>query len=462
MRIEQTILKNLIKNEQFTRKALPFLKEEYFTGSEDRLLFKEIVSFINKYNTQPTTDALLIEVDNIRGTTDEIVASITETVNQFQNDNDETNIDWLIDSTEKFCQERAIYNAITSSLEIMNGKGNLEKGAIPSLLSDALAISFDPSVGHDYLEQADERFDYYHKTEERIPFDLDFFNKITKGGVPGKTLNIILGGPHSGKSLLMCHLTASYLNIGKNVLYISMEMAEKEIAKRIDTNLLNVSFDDLQVLPKDMYNAKISKLRKKTNGKLVIKEYAATSASVIHFKSLLNELKLKKNFTPDVVMIDYLNICASARLKVTGASETYTYIKSVSEEIRGFAQQSNLPVWTGCQLNRSGSLNTDPDMSDVADSFGISATADMMFVLINNDQMKQLNQIMVKQLKNRYHDMEINKRFVVGIDKSKMRMYDVEQSAQDIVDSGQDVQQLPKLTPKPDSSKDKFKQIKVY
>ena len=321
MRLEQTILKNLIRNEAYTRKVLPFLKEDYFSNMEDRLLFKEVAGFILKYNQQPTFDALEIEVNNIRGTTDDAVKNITETLKELENDVNQTNQDWLVENTEKFCQEKAIYNAITQSLEIMNGKGKLTKGAIPTLLSDALGVSFDPNVGHDYLEQADDRFEYYHRQEERIPFDLDFFNKITKGGIPKKTLNIILAGVGVGKSLTLCHFASSYINQGKNVLYISMELAEQEVAKRIDANVLNVSMDDLMLLSKDMYDKKVEKIKQKSNGKLIVKEYPTAAASTVHFRALLNELNLKKNFVPDVIMVDYLNICASARFSGVGLGD---------------------------------------------------------------------------------------------------------------------------------------------
>ena len=457
LRLEQTIIKNLIKNENFTRKVLPFLKEEYFGNSEDRLLFKEVAGFILKYNQQPTFDALEIEIDNIRGATDDTVKNIQTTLKSLDDDTVPTNEDWLIDSTEKFCQERAIYNGITQSLEIMNGKGKLDKGAIPDLLHDALAVSFDPNVGHDYTEQANDRFEYYHKVEERIPFDLDFFNKITKNGIPKKTLNIIMAGVGVGKSLTLCHFASSYLNQGKNVLYISMELAEKEVAKRIDANLLNVSMDDLMVLSKDMYIQKVEKLRQKSSGKLIVKEYPTASASTVHFRSLLNELNLKKNFVPDVIMIDYLNICASARIKPGNGVNSYTYIKSIAEELRGLAVEYNVPVWSATQLTRSGYGSTDPDLTDTSESFGLPATADFFVALVTNDQLEQLNQFSVKQLKNRYADPAKFKKDIIGVDKAKMRLYDVEQSAKNIVDTGDE--ELPK--PKFDGGKSKFKGLKV-
>lgn len=461
MRLEQTIIKNLIKNEDYTRKVLPFLKEEYFGSLEDRLLFKEVADFILKYNKQPTFDALDIEISNIRGTTDDTVKSIRETLKSLNDDTEKTNQDWIIDNTEKFCQEKAIYNAITSSLEIMNGKGKLTKGAIPSLLSDALAISFDPNVGHDYIDQHLERYEYYHRVEERIPFDLDYFNKVTKNGIPKKTLNIVMAGVGVGKSLTLCHFASSYINQGKNVLYISMELAEEEVAKRIDANVLNISMDDLMVLPRDMYEKKIENLKQKTNGKLIVKEYPTASASTVHFRSLLNELNLKKGFVPDVIMVDYLNICASARIKPGNGVNSYTYIKAIAEELRGLAVEFNVPIWSATQLTRGGYGSSDPDLTDTSESFGLPATADFFVALIVNDQMEQLNQIMVKQLKNRYGDPSKHKRDIIGVDKTKMRLYDVEASAKDIVDTG-DEEPVKTYTPKPKfEGKNKFKGLKV-
>lgn len=460
VRLEQTILKNLIKNEDYTRKVLPFLKEEYFGNMEDRLLFKEVAGFILKYNQQPSFDALDIEISNIRGTTDDTVKNLRETLKALDDDK-VTNEDWLVDSTEAFCQEKAIYNAITESLEIMNGRGKQAKGAIPSLLSDALGISFDPNVGHDYLEQSDERYEHYHKVEERLPFDLDFFNKITKNGVPKKTLNIVMGGVGGGKSLTLCHLTAGYLTQGKNVLYISLELSENELSKRIDANLMNVTMDDLMALPKDLYDKKIANIKQRTNGKLVIKEFATATASTVHFRSLLNELNLKKGFVPDVIMIDYLNICASARLKPGAGVNSYTFVKAIAEEIRGLAVEFNVPIWSATQLTRSGYTSTDPGMEDTSESFGLPATADFFFALVVTEQLTQLNQIMVKQLKNRYNDPSINKRFVIGVDRTRMRLYDVEASAQDLADSGQEE---PAPLPRGNSgsvNKNKFKGLKV-
>lgn len=448
----------MIKNETFTRKVLPFLKEDYFGNLEDRLLFKEVSGFILKYNQQPTFDALQIEIDNIRGTTDDTVKNISDTLKSLKDDTISTNLDWLIENTEKFCQEKAIYNAITKSLEIMNGKGTASRGSIPNLLSDALGISFDPNVGHDYLEQYEDRYEYYHRVQEKLSFDLDFFNKITKQGVPRKTLNVVMAGVGVGKSLFLCHLSSSYLAQGKNVLYITLELAEEEVSKRIDANLLNITFDDLMVLPKDLYQKKIENVKLKTNGKLIVKEYPTASASCIHFRSLLNELNLKKNFVPDAIMVDYLNISASSRIKPGNGVNSYTYIKAIAEELRGLAVEFNVPVWSATQLTRSGYGSSDPDMTDTSESFGLPATADLFFALVTNEQMEQLKQVQVKQLKNRYNDPSINKKFIIGIDKSKMKLYDVEVSAQNIVDSGQE-EMIP--TPKKFDSKSKFKGLKV-
>lgn len=457
MRIEQIILKNLIVKESYTRKVLPFLRDEYFTNLEDRILFKEVSNFITKYNKQPTFDALEIEVGNIHGGTDVAIKNVQDTLKELSRDKNDTNIDWLVDSTEKFCQEKAIYNAITNSLEILKGQTKKQKGSIPGLLTDALAVTFDPNVGHDFLEQAPERFEYYHRVLEKIPFDIDIFNKATKDGVARKTLNVIMGGVHTGKTLFLCHLSSAYLMMGKNVLYISLEQSSEEIAKRIDANTLNVALDDLIVLPEDLYISKINKLKVKTQGRLIIQEYAgAGTASVIHFHGLLNELLLKKNFKPDVIMIDYLNLCASARIKASGASDLYTYVKTITEEVRGLAQQIGIPIWSATQLNRTGYSSSDPDMTDTAESFGLPATLDLLWVLITNDELKALNQIVVKQLKNRYDDLNKMKRFVVGVDNTKMRLYDVSSNAQtDLVDVGIIKPQ------QPNSFKDKFRGLKT-
>jgi replicative DNA helicase len=425
--------------ESYTRKTLPFLKSEYFTNEVERNIFNEIRDFTIKYNSLPTADALKIEVDSLRNLTADQARDAAKLIDDLQNDNVDTNIDWLIDSTEKFCQEKAIYNAIMQSIDIMNNKGGaLTKGAIPDLLTQALAISFDPNVGHDYLEDFEERYEYYHRVEHKIPFDLDFFNKITKNGFSKKTLNIFLAGTGVGKSLTMCHIAAAALAQGKNVLYITLELAEEEVAKRIDANLMNITIDDLLQLPQDLYMKKASVLKNKSQGKLIVKEYPTASASTLHFKALLNELNLKKSFQPDIIFVDYLNICASARIKPGGNVNSYTYIKAIAEELRGLAVEFEVPLVSATQTNRTGFTSTDVGLEDTSESFGLPATADFMAALISTEQLQELNQIMVKQLKNRYADPATNKRFVVGIDRAKMKLYDVEQSAQvDIVDSGQ-------------------------
>jgi archaellum biogenesis ATPase FlaH len=402
----------------------------------------------------------MIEIDSLAGLKEDQVKTINQTLKELHEDSIDTNVDWLTDNTEKFCQEKAIYHAIMSSIEIMNNKnGALTKGAIPQLLSDALGVSFDPNVGHDYLEEFAERFDYYHKVEERVPFDLDFFNRITRDGLPKKTLNVALAGTGVGKSLFMCHVAASCLSQGKNVLYITLELAEEEVGKRIDANLMNTAFDDLMAMSKSMYDKKAAMLKTKTSGKLIIKEYPTAGASTIHFKALLNELNLKKSFRPDIIFIDYLNICMSARVKPGGSVNSYTYIKSIAEEIRGLAVEHQVPIVTATQTTRSGFSNSDVDLTDTSESFGLPATADFMFALINTEDLEALGQIMVKQLKNRYNDPTTNKRFVIGIDRAKMKLFDVEQSAQvDISDSGQD---KPVFDKSNSATRDKFKRLKV-
>lgn len=432
-------MKNLIWNEGYARKVLPFVKDSYFTDNNEKVVYRNIESFILKYNSLPTREALSIIASETTGVSDIAIKDIQSIIESLENPKDEkTDEQWLLDQTEKFCQEKAVYNAVLESITILDGKTGKTKGAIPQILTDALAVSFDTNVGHDYLKDADARYEFYHRVEAKIPFDLDFFNKITGGGVSRKTLNILLAGTGVGKSLAMCHMAAANLAIGHNVLYITMEMAEEKIAERIDANLLNVALDDLQALPKDVYDKRIEKLRQKTQGKLIIKEYPTASASVINFRSLLNELNLKRSFRPDIIYIDYLNICSSARIKPGGNVNSYTYIKSIAEELRGLAVEFNLPVISATQTTRSGYGSTDVELTDTSESFGLPATADFMVALISTEDLEQLNQIMVKQLKNRYRDPTVNKRFVLGIERAKMRLYDVEQEAQDdLVDSGQ-------------------------
>lgn len=441
MKLEQTILKHLIYSDEFLRKVLPFLKEEYFSDRTEKAIFNEITSFTNTYNSTPTVEALVLAVKERRNLTDvEVEKSETYLKEVEQTKSEISQIQWLVDKTEKFCQEKAIYNAVLGSISILDGKDKTnDKGQIPKILSDALGVSFDTSVGHDYLENSDERYEFYHRKEERIPFDLDYFNKITKGGLPAKTLNIALAGTGVGKSLFMCHVAAGAMSQGRNVLYITMEMAEEKIAERIDANLLNVALDDLLDLPKEMYDKKVAKVKSKTTGKLIIKEYPTASASATHFRTLLNELYLKKSFRPDIIFIDYLNICCSARIKPGANINSYTYVKSIAEELRGLAVEFGVPVVSATQTTRSGFTSSDPGLEDTSESFGLPATADLMFALITSEELEELGQIMVKQLKNRYNDPTYYKRFTVGVDRSKMRLYDVEQSGQDgLADSGQD------------------------
>jgi replicative DNA helicase len=439
-RLETTILKNLIFNDDYARKILPFIKSEYFTDNTEKILFQEVEEYINHYKHLPTYESLVINFTESKKLTEQQVQDSVEMLRAINAEKDEaSNILWLIDNTEKFCQDKAIYNAIMKSVKILDDRDNRDsKGAIPQLLSDALGVSFDSSVGHDYVEDADNRFDFYHRHETKIPFDLDIFNKITKGGLPQKTLNIALAGTGVGKSLFMCHVAGSCLSQGQNVLYITMEMAEERIAERIDANLLNIDISDLNSISKQDYDRKFSALKVKTQGKLIIKEYPTAAASALHFRALLNELQLKKSFKPDIIFIDYLNICASARIKAGSNVNSYSYIKAIAEELRGLAVEFSVPIVSATQTTRSGFTSSDPGLEDTSESFGLPATADFMFALISTEELEQLNQLMVKQLKNRYNDPNTFKRFVIGIDRGKMKLYDVEQSAQeDIVDAGQ-------------------------
>ena len=437
-KVETTILKNLIFNDDYSRKVLPFIEKEYFESYHEKVIFDEIAKFIIEYNNLPTKEVLIIESEKRTDISDDGFKDICDEVGAYENI--PTDMQWLLDTTEKWCKDRAIYLALVESISIADGNNEKKnQDAIPSILSDALAVSFDNHVGHDYLQDYEERFKFYHTKEEKIPFDLEFFNKITKGGLPNKTLNIALAGTGVGKSLFMCHVASSSLLEGKNVLYITLEMAEEKIAERIDANLLNVNIQQLPEVPEIMYEKKVTALAKKTQGTLIIKEYPTASAHAGHFKTLLNELALKKSFRPDIIFVDYLNICASSRYKANGNVNSYSYIKAIAEELRGLAVESNVPIVSATQTTRSGFGSSDPDLTDTSESFGLPATADLMFALISTEELEGLNQIMVKQLKNRYHDPTMNKRFVVGVDRAKMRLYDCEQSAQeDIVDSGQE------------------------
>ena len=431
--IEKTILSHLVFNEVFARKALPFLKDEYFQNLSDKVVYSLINEYVNKYNSTPTKEVLFLELNNKDGLSENVFKESKRTIEDLQIDN--TEIKWLLDSTEKFCQEKAIYNAIMASIKILDDKtGSSSTGAIPTLLSDALGVSFDVSIGHDYFLNADDRFDFYHRKEEHIPFDLQYFNDITKGGLVRKTLNIALAGTGVGKSLFMCHCASHNLTQGKNVLYITMEMAEEKIAERIDANLLNVTVDELSVMSKDTYDKKIARIKEKTVGKLIVKEYPTAGAGSAHFRHLINELRIKRNFIPDVIYIDYLNICSSSRIKSGSNANSYTLIKSIAEELRGLAVEFNVPLVSATQTTRGGFGNSDVELTDTAESFGLPATADLMFALVSTEDMEQLNQLMVKQLKNRYNDPTIHKRFVVGIDRAKMRLYNVEESAQTLHD----------------------------
>ena len=435
-RLEDTILTNLIFNEDYCRKVLPFLKDDYFANRTDKILFDQIYQFVDKYNNLPTKETLIIELGNRKDITEEEYKAIKQTINGLSYEENE--LQWLFDTTEKFCKDKAVNNAVLNGIKILDGKDKKRTPeAIPSILSEALAVSFDNHIGHDYIDDADDRFDWYHRTELRLPFDLQYFNKITKGGVPQKTLNVCLAGTGVGKSLFMCHLAASSILEGKNVLYVTLEMAEERIAERIDANLLDVSTDDLHALPKTMFDDRVERLKSKSPGKLIIKEYPTASAHSGHFKALLNELALKKSFKPDVLFIDYLNICASSRFK-GGNISSYFYIKAIAEELRGLAVEFKLPIFTATQTTRSGFVSTDIGLEDTSESFGLPATADFMFALMTSEELDSLNQMKVKQLKNRYSDPAINRSFIIGVDRSKMRLYDVEQKAQNIVDANQE------------------------
>jgi len=434
-RIENTIINSLFHNEDYTRKVLPFIKEEYFGNRVEQLLFGEVFKFVEKYNNLPTKDAILIELNNRRDINEEELQNIKDYVVAVE----DTKADdqWLLETTEKFCKDRAVHNAVLSGIKILDGKDKKQTPeAIPHILSDALAVSFDKSVGHDYIEDAEARFKFYHTKEKRYQFDLDYMNRITKGGVPSKTLNIALAGTGVGKSLFMCHVASSYLLQGLNVLYITLEMAEERIAERIDANLLDVTMEDLHEMPHQLYEGKIKKLREKTQGQLIVKEYPTASAHSGHFKSLLNELALKKSFRPDVIFIDYLNICASSRFK-GGNISSYFYIKAIAEELRGLAVEFDVPIFSATQTTRTGFVSTDIGLEDTSESFGLPATADFMFALMSNEELEALGQMKVKQLKNRYNDPSINRAFIIGVDRAKMRLYDVQQASQNIVDANQ-------------------------
>jgi replicative DNA helicase len=437
-KVETTILRNLLFNNDYCRKVLPFIKLEYFENFHEKVVFEEICKFILSYDNLATKEVLLIETENRTDINEDTYKTICDYISKL--DDSPVELNWMVDTTEKWCRDRAIYLALMESIKIADGQDEKKsRDSIPSILQDALAVSFDNHIGHDYLNDYEQRYETYHRKEEKLPFDLEYFNKITKGGLPNKTLNIALAGTGVGKSLFMCHMASSILLQGRNVLYITLEMAEDRIAERIDANLLNINIKDIADLPKQMFDTKVNNIAKKTQGTFIIKEYPTASAHVGHFKSLLNELSLKKSFRPDIIFIDYLNICASSRYKSNFSVNSYSYVKAIAEELRGLAVEFNVPIVSATQTTRSGYGNSDVELTDTSESFGLPATADLMFALISTEELEQLGQIMVKQLKNRYNDPTINKRFIVGIDRAKMRLYDCEQKAQDdILDSGQE------------------------
>jgi replicative DNA helicase len=437
-KVEFLILRNLLHSEEYIRKVIPFVKAEYFEDTNQRIVFEEILKFVEEYNQPATAEVLCIETEKRKDINDTSFKEITHLIGCLENVPTEFN--WLVDTTEKWCRDRAIYLALMESIHIADGNDEKKnRDSIPTILSDALAVSFDTHVGHDYLLDYEKRYESYHRKEEKIEFDLEYFNKITKGGLPNKTLNIALAGTGVGKSLFMCHVASSALLQGRNVLYITLEMAEERIAERIDANLLNVPIQDISELPKSMFESKVNNLAKKTQGTLIIKEYPTASAHAGHFKSLLNELALKKSFRPDIIFIDYLNICSSSRFRGGSNVNSYTLVKSIAEELRGLAVEFNVPIVSATQTTRSGYGSSDVELTDTSESFGLPATADLMFALISTEELEELGQILVKQLKNRYNDPTIHKRFVVGIDRAKMRLYDCEQKAQeDILDNGKE------------------------
>lgn len=433
--IETTILAHLINNEEYTKKVIAYLKDEYFQDKNQKLVFNLINNYIDKYKSLPTKEALFIDLDAVEGVNQETIDKSRKIIASLDSE-ESTQLDWLVDQTEKFCQEKAVFNAIMQSIRIIDKKeGDLSKGSIPKILSDALAVSFDTRIGHDYIEDWEERWEYYHTTVSRIPFDLEYFNKVTNGGLPPKTLSVFLAGVNVGKTQLMCHCAGNNLRDGYNVLYITLEMSEEEISKRIDANLLDIPMDDIDAIPKDIFKKKIDRMREKTKGKLMVREYPTSQASTAHFRHLLNELRLKKTFKPDIVYVDYINICASSRIR-RGQANSYEYVKAIAEELRGLAVEFELPIVSATQLNRSGFGSSDIDLTDTAESFGLPATADFMLGLITNDELEEMGQILCKQLKNRLGNKQTNKKFIIGVDRVKMRFYDVDQSAQEDIHDG--------------------------
>ena len=437
--LEKTILTNLVTNDEFSRKVIPFIREEYFADRVERKIFEVIQDFIQKYHQTPTKDAVSIGINDEASLSETEFSDAKSLIREIFSEKDKPDLVWLVETTEKFCKDRAIYNAVLESIQIIDGKGKESKNHLPKLLQDALSVTFDTHIGHDYIEDCDERYDFYHKKEDKIPFDLGFFNQITNGGIPSKTLSVVMAGTGVGKSLFMCHHASSCLSQSKNVLYITCEMAEERIAERIDANLMDITMDDLRNLPKESYQAKLRKATMGITGKFIVKEYPTATANVNHFRSLLEELQLKKNFKPDIVFIDYLNICAAARYKNGANVNSYMYVKAIAEELRGLAVEFNVPIFTATQTNRTGFVSTDVGLEDTSESFGLPATADFMVALISTEELDNLNQVMVKQLKNRYSDPAKPRKFIIGINKGKMKLFDVDIVEQeDLSCSGQE------------------------
>jgi len=428
MNLEKIILHNLIKNDTYSRKVIPFLQREYFHERVERMLFEDIQSFIIEYNNLPTREALIVRIDKLKSLTESEHDDVIELIDEISKPMEENSLEWLYAETENFCKQKAVHNALMDSINIIDGKKDIPNTAIPDILSKALSVSFDSHIGHDYYEDHQKRFDFYHTTEKRIPFDLEYFNTITRGGMTAKTLSVVMAGTGVGKSLFLCHHAACCLKNHLNVLYITCEMSEEKIAERIDANILDVTMDDLKTLPRSIYEKKMQNVCAEFKGRLIIKEYPTATANANHIRFLLDELNLKKKFKPDVIFIDYLNICASARIKGNSNVNSYTYIKAIAEELRGVAVEYNVPLFTATQTNREGYSNSDPDLTNTSESFGLPATADFMFALISTEELEEMNQVMVKQLKNRYNETQANRKFIIGINRSKMKLFDVEKS----------------------------------
>ena len=460
-RIERTTLKNLLYNEDYTRKVLPFLKPEYFEDRSERIVFSEIQKFIDQYNKRPTKETLQIDIGKRKDLNEEEYKRIVELISTLNKE--DIDLDWLVNTTEKFCKDRAVHNAVMDGIHILDGKDKKHTPeAIPEILRDALSVSFDRNVGHDYLSDIERRFDFYHKKENRIPFDLDYFNKVTKGGLPTKTLNVALAGTGVGKTLFMCHQAASALAQNKNVLYITMEMAEERIAERIDANLLNISMEDLHMLNRKLFNDKITSLQSKTTGTLIIKEYPTASAGVNHYRALVNELALKRTFKPDLIFVDYINICASSRFKPGSNVNSYTYVKAIAEEMRGLAVELDVPIVTATQTTRSGFVSSDIGLEDTSESFGLPATADFMFALISSEELERAGQMLVKQLKNRYNDPTVNRKFIIGVDRARMKLFDIEQQAQNLIQPEQEKYVEHNLEKTEESPEEKYKKFQNF